>query len=195
MNTTTHDLNQHILDADMLAHRAGLLITLAVCLVAAWGSFFSPPAQAGTLYGIGNGIAIHLDPPPASAPPGYTFNERNWGTGFEYEFSPWKKNWIPFITASYFKDSNRNPSYYAGGGISRRYVLSEKFDRLHFDLGIVAFLMTRKWYQHNRPFPGALPVFSFGTEHVAVNMTYIPKMDPKMAALTFFQLKIKLMDF
>ena len=156
---------------------------------------FVSDAESGSLYALLNGKAIHLQGPPPSAPPGYTFNERNWGGGFQYDFKPVHEHWIPFVTASEFLDSNRNPSYYAGGGIVRRFVISEEFDNLHFDAGIVAFLMTRKYFRNNKPFPGALPVLSVGTEHVSVNATYIPKVDPKMVQLLFFQLKFKLLEF
>ena len=52
--------------------------------------------------------------------------------------------------------------------------------------------MTRKGYKDNQPFLGMLPAFSVGTKRVSVNMTYIPKVDPKAVPLWFFQLKISL---
>lgn len=52
--------------------------------------------------------------------------------------------------------------------------------------------MTRQDFNNGLPFPGILPAFSFGTDRIALNMTYIPKVYPKMVALAFFQLKIKL---
>ncbi len=153
--------------------------------------FAATPAQAGSLYAIANGIADHLD----AAPNGAKLNEQNWGAGFQYDFEPWHEHWIPFITATGFQDSNFNPSFYAGGGIMRRFMLSEELDKLHLDAGLVAFLMTRKDFRNNRPFFVALPALTFGTDHLAINATYIPKVHPKMVALFYYQLKIKLLEF
>jgi hypothetical protein len=50
--------------------------------------------------------------------------------------------------------------------------------------------MIRKDFMNDKPFPGVLPVVSFGTDRVALNMTFIPKVDPKMVPILFFQLKI-----
>lgn len=150
-----------------------------------------PMASAGTLYAVINGNANHL----GQAPDGSRLNERNWGPGFQYDFDPWHDHWIPFVAASAFKDSNSNLSTYAGGGLLRRFMLSEKLDQLHLDVGLVAFLMTRKNYRHNHPFPGILPAVTFGTDHVAINATYIPKVEPKMVPLFYFQLKVKLLSF
>jgi len=55
--------------------------------------------------------------------------------------------------------------------------------------------MTRKGYKDNQPFLGVLPAFSVGTNRVSVNMTYIPKVEPKAVPLWFFQLKINLSNF
>ncbi len=41
----------------------------------------------------------------------------------------------------------------------------------------------------------ALPALSVGTERVSMNITYIPKVDPKAVPLWFFQLKINLSGF
>jgi len=81
-------------------------------------------AEAGSLHALINGKAIHLQPAPA----GITFNEENWGGGLQYDFDPWHEDWIPFVTASGFLDSNSNASYYAGGGIARRFKLSEELE-------------------------------------------------------------------
>lgn len=90
--------------------------------------------------------------------------------------------------ASGFIDSNKNPSYYAGGGAMRRF----QYNAVHFDLGAIGFLMTRKGYKNDHPFIGVLPAFSVGTEKISLNMTYIPKVEPKAVALWFFQIKIRL---
>jgi hypothetical protein len=65
-------------------------------------------------------------------------------------------------------------------------------ESLHFDVGAIGFLMTRKGYKNDQPFVGVLPAFSVGTKRFSVNMTYIPKVEPKAVALVFFQLKIGL---
>lgn len=134
-----------------------------------------------------NGKAIHLEKPA-----GTDYNEENWGAGVQYDFTRTDSKWIPFLTASGFKDSNKNPSYYAGGGIMRRYAFGPDKNSLHVDVGLVAFAMTRKDYQHGNPFLGVLPVISFGTDRVALNLTYIPKVDPKLIPLLFLQLKVGL---
>ncbi|WP_455209998.1 hypothetical protein [Kaarinaea lacus] len=118
------------------------------------------------------------------------YNERNWGFGLHYEFARTAESWVPFVTVSGFKDSLNEPSYYAGGGYMRRMMLSRRLNHLHVDAGVIGFMMTRKDYKNGEPFLGALPVMSAGTKDVSVNVTYIPKVHPKMAELWFFQLKL-----
>ncbi len=132
-----------------------------------------------------NGKAMHLD-----SQDGQSYNERNWGLGLQYDFSEPDRNWIPFISASEFRDSVGNVSWYAGGGILRRFGLPIKGS--HLELGLIGFAMHREDYNRGRLFPGLLPVVSIGSGHVALNVTYVPKIDPKMVALVFFQLKIAL---
>jgi hypothetical protein len=74
----------------------------------------------------------------------------------------------------------------------RRFTLSEDPKGLHVDVGAIAFVMKRELFRHNNWFLAALPAFSMGTERVAVNVTYIPKADPKSVPLWYFQLKIGL---
>ena len=145
-------------------------------------------AQAGDLSLLINGKAVHINPPANK-----NYNERNWGAGVQYDFDAigQSKNWIPFAMASGFKDSFKHPSYYAGGGIVRRFAPFAS-DTLHVDTGLVAFLMTREDYKNNRPFFGMLPVLSVGTKRVAVNVTYVPKVQPKMLSLVYIQLKVTL---
>ena len=158
-----------------------LILTLLV-----FSSLLVGMAKADDLSLLVNGKAIHVN-----APAGSHLNEKNWGLGIQYDGNVIDKKWIPFVSASGFSDSNKNPSYYAGGGALRRF----QGDTLHLDVGAIGFLMTRKGYKNDKPFIGVLPAFSVGTERVSVNMTYIPKVEPKMVALWFFQLKIKLADF
>lgn len=156
---------------------------LAVCA----GLFMlTAPAAAGELSLLVNGKSIHLD-----SRPGATYNERNWGAGLQYEFDPVDDGrWVPFLSVSGFLDSNENPSYYAGGGAMRRYPFGKSAWNTHFDLGAIAFLMVRENFHDGDPFFGVLPVASLGSGRVALNVTYIPKVDPKMVPLVFFQLKI-----
>lgn len=148
-------------------------------------AFSAAPVGADQWSVLLNGKAIHLENPA-----GTNYNEENWGAGVQYDFTRTDSKWLPFLTASGFKDSNKNPSYYAGGGVMRRYAFGPDKDSLHIDIGMVAFAMTRKDYQDGNAFLGVLPVISFGTNRIALNLTYIPKVDPKLIPLLFLQLKI-----
>jgi hypothetical protein len=161
------------------------LSTLALILTAAT-SLFAHSAAAGELSLLVNGKAIHIN-----APAGTHLNEKNWGLGAQYDWDIVNKKWVPFAAVSGFSDSNKNPSYYAGGGALRRFQL----DDTHVDLGLIGFVMTRKDYKNDQPFFGVLPAFSVGTNRISVNMTYIPKVHPKAVPLWFFQLKINLSNF
>lgn len=158
-----------------------LFIALSLLFILSLNSIQS--VQAGTLNIIINGKAIHL----SDAPAGTSFNENNYGAGFQYDYEEINGKWIPFIAASGFTDSFKNPSYNAGGGVMRRFKFSNNW---HVDAGVYAFAMTRKDVKNNSPFLGALPVLNVGTDMVSVNMTYIPKVRPKFAEILFFQLKI-----
>jgi hypothetical protein len=160
-----------------------MLVIVALALT----TLLPAPVQADQLSLLINGKAIHLDQPD-----GVDLNEDNWGAGLQYDFDITKSKWVPFLSASGFRDSNENMSYYAGGGTMRRFSCGETENSLHLDAGVVAFLMVRKDYNNGDPFPGVLPAVSFGTNRVALNVTYVPKIDPKMVPIIFFQLKIGL---
>jgi hypothetical protein len=85
-------------------------------------------------------------------------------------------------------------SYYAGGGLMHRHQFDWGKTPMHFDAGAIVFLMKRKGFEEGHLFPGILPAFSLGTPRVAVNMTFIPKVDPKTVPILFFQLKVTLGD-
>ena len=161
--------------------RTGFLV-LALCCVF-FSSLFSGNAMAGETSLLLNGKAIHIN-----TPAGKNLNEKNWGLGMQYDGDMVNKKWYPFATVSGFKDSNENLSYYAGGGALRRF----QGEKLHFDIGAIGFLMTRKGFKNDKPFLGVLPALTVGGERFSVNMTYIPKVEPKSVALVFFQLKIRL---
>ena len=141
---------------------------------------------AGELHVVVNGKAIHLD--------GGDYNEENWGLGLEYDFAP-KSDWIKFINASWFKDSNYNTSKYIGGGIKRRFRLDNEDDGWFFDAGAIAFLMTRKDHKDNDPFPGILPFVAVGNGPVTLNLSYIPSVSPKYKELLYFQLLVRVKTF
>jgi len=145
-------------------------------------------AAAGQLNLVVNGKALHL-----GVPAGMTMNENNWGLGLQYDFELINHRWMPFTAVSGFIDSMDMPSYYAGVGLMHRYPLSRHFSTaLNLDTGLIAFMMTRDDYKNSQPFPGVLPAFSIGNRKLALNLTYIPKVQPKMMPLWFFQLKFAL---
>ncbi len=156
-----------------------LLLSVLLCL--------PRPAWAGEWSVILNGKAIHM-----VNPPGTHYNESNWGFGVQYDFDPREGNWVPFATASWFIDSNKNPTYYAGGGIAKRFDFGPSKYDMHFDLGLVGFVMLREDYRGDMPFIGALPVVTLGAGRVSLNVTYIPRTDPKGVPIYFLQLKIGL---
>jgi len=147
---------------------------------------FTQQSVAGSLNLILNGKAIHQQKK--------NFNEENWGLGFEYNFEE-KKKWINFINGGFFKDSYSNNSNYLGGGSKRRFLLTDDINGWHVDVGMTVFLMTRKDYKNNRPFVGALPYLSIGTDKFAINATYIPSMSPKFVSLWFFQASFKVAEW
>ncbi len=159
------------------------LLAAAVCVFLL---ALSGLAAAGDYSLLINGKAVHLE-----SRPGVHLNERNLGAGLQYDFEPIRaRRWVPFLSVSGFSDSNANPSYYAGGGLLRRFMIAPRLDGLHVDAGAVAFLMTRQGYHGGAPFPGVLPALSVGTRTLALNITYIPKVHPKLIPLFFFQLKL-----
>lgn len=137
-----------------------------------------------------NGVSIHKSQPEEGK-----FNERNWGIGLQYDYAPYKKQWLPYTTISAYKDSYRRNSFYTGGGILRRFSLTKLHKGLHFDAGFVGFIMIRKDYNNRKPFLGLLPAFSLGTDKIAVNISYVPKVEPKLSPLWFFQLKLSFENF
>jgi len=158
-----------------------------IIIVLAFAVLGATPAQADQWSLLINGKAVHLDDPEDD------FNdEGNWGAGVQYDFDMTAENWVPFFSASGFKDSDGNPSYYAGGGTARRFFIGKEEGSLHLDAGFVAFLMVRKDYKDGDPFPAVLPLVSFGTDRIALNVTYAPKVGPIKVSVVFFQLKIGL---
>jgi hypothetical protein len=165
--------------------------TWVVAAIIGLGSTTSIRAQGGDWDVVLNGRAIHVGAKKK-------WNEENWGLGVEREFNS-AGRWVTAALANGFKDSLDEPSYMAGGSIKRRFRMSS--DDWYFDVGVVAFIMTRADVDQHRPFPGALPAVTFGSKRVAVNVTYMPGdavdsvthdilRDPEMDGVFFIQLKL-----
>jgi hypothetical protein len=161
------------------------LLLPAVCLLILVCN--ASTALASELSFLVNGKSVHTGPKKNNQ-----YNEKNWGFGFQYEFAHLSDRWVPYVTVSGFVDSQNENSYYAGGGYMRRFMLAQRANYLHLDAGLIGFLMTRQDYKDGEPFPGVLPALSLGTRHVALNVTYIPEVDSRMAELWFFQLKLSM---
>lgn len=167
-------------------------VTLAAACLVMVGIALPAIARAGELSLLINGTALHDGQPRNGA----QLNERNWGAGLQYMMAKVSGGWFPVLTAAQFLDSNGNSSSYAGGGVMRRYQAFGGAARdLNFDAGFIAFMMTRKGFNNDNPFPGIIPAFSLGGEKVSVNMSYIPRVDPTSVPLLFLQLRITLVDF
>jgi len=149
--------------------------------------FAFTPVSADDLQLIVSGKSFHLNTET-------DFNEKNWGIGFEYDFEE-RDNWIPLITGLTFKDSLDKTSNYLGGGAKRRFLLTDNRDGMHIDAGVFGFVMTRQDYKNNAPFVGALPFISVGNSSFAINVTYVPKIVPKMIAFVYLQATFKIAEF
>ena len=160
-------------------------VKISYCLLFLW--FCCAAVNADELHLIVSGKSIHFGTDTS-------FNEQNWGLGFEYDFKE-RNNWIPLITGASFKDSLENTSNYIGGGSKRRFLLGDDPEGLHVDAGVIGFVMTRQDYKNNDPFLGALPFISVGNSRFAVNIIYVPEIVPKMVAFVYFQATFKLAEF
>jgi hypothetical protein len=167
--------------------------TWTVCLAAAFASYSHQAAAQSDWDVVLNGRAVHMNAT-------YHWNEDNWGLGMEREFARNNSPWVKVALVNGFEDSMGDPSYMAGGGIKRRFRMGHS-DDFYFDIGGVAFLMTRETVNGGQPFPGLLPAATFGFKRVAVNVTYMPesvvdrvtnskKYDPSMQGVFFLQLKL-----
>lgn len=149
-------------------------------------------AAAGEWSAVINGKAFHLGSQR-------DWNEENYGLGLEYQLqsnTPWK---FVFM-GNGFRDSEKNMSYMAGGGLHRTIFSSRHLNGLYVDVGLNAFMMTRQDVNNGRPFPGALPSMTVGNRHMGINLTYMPRaaveristptsMDPDMRGVLFLQFK------
>lgn len=169
----------------------GASISLCALLVVAPTS----SALAGKLSAVINGKSYHVDS-------SYAWNEANYGVGVEYQLTG-ASRWKTVAMANGFRDSNDAMSYMAGAGLHRRLFESERLAGLYFDVGLNAFLMTRKDVNDNRPFPGILPSLTVGNRHMGFNLTYLPKKavqdvlkanmtDPTISGILFLQFKLSI---
>lgn len=123
-------------------------------------------AWAGGLSAVLNGRSIHVDATES-------WNEDNVGLGLEYQFQS-KRRWKTQVMVNGFRDSNEEMSYMAGAGLHRTLFASERLNGFYIDAGINAFLMTRREFNDNRPFPGAVPSLTIGNRAMGLNLTYLP---------------------
>ena len=61
--------------------------------------------------------------------------------------------------------------------------------------GIIEFVMTLHDYKNNDLFPGALAFISLGNRRFAINITYVPKIVPKMVVFVYFPATFKIAVF
>ena len=152
-------------------------------------------ASADKLSVVVNGMSYHVDS-------SYDWNETNYGLGVEYQFSS-QSRWKTLTMVNGFRDSNDEMSYMAGAGLHRRLVESERLAGFYLDVGLNAFLMTRKDINDNRPFPGILPSLTVGNRHMGINLTYLPRqavqdvleadmVDPTISGIVFMQFKFSI---
>jgi len=154
--------------------RTGILLLL-------WVANISPLA-ADDIHLLINGRSIHLEDRE-------NYNEDNAGLGLQYDFDT-RGDWVNLVNFSTFKDSNNETSRYVGAGTKLRGE-SGGSHPLHLDVGVFAFLMTRKDYNNNDPFFGLLPFLSFGSENVGINVTYIPAVSEELVDVIYIQAMVR----
>ena len=139
------------------------------------------------LYLAVNGLSYHFDRTQS-------YNETNLGLGLEFDFK-YDDDWVGFAAGGSFRDSNNQDSNYLATGGKYRIPLSSDRDGLYLDLGLGAMLMTRYDYHNNDPFFVAGPFISMGNKYVALNMVYIPNLNPKFKPLVYAQIMFNLIEF
>ena len=139
------------------------------------------------LYLAVNGLSYHFDRTQ-------TYNETNLGLGLEYDFQ-YTDSWLGFAAGGTFRDSNNQDSNYLATGGKFRIPLSSDRDGLYLDLGLGAMLMTRYDYHNNSPFFVAGPFASMGNKYMALNMVYLPNINPKFKPLVYVQVMFSVIEF
>jgi len=154
-------------------------------------TLYTNSVLAEELHFVINGKSFHSNERPNNK-----YNERNFGIGAQFDFNNFDKNIVPFLNIGGFSDSNNNPSFYIGGGITHRTNFRNSWKSFHIDAGASAFLMSRVYpatsgEESSSLIPGILPMISIGTESTALNIVYIPDVSVNKASLWFIQLKLK----
>ena len=168
--------------------KTSIIITIVFLSLVVGGT-----AQAGEFSVVVNGKSIHHGSE-------LQWNEANYGFGLEYEY-PGNSRWKKRVMVNSFLDSNKEVSHMAGGGLYRRLYRTDRLDGLYLDVGLNAFLMTRKDVNDGRPFPGALPSLSIGNRYVGFNLTWLPgevyeklydarNVDQGINGIAFLQVKL-----
>jgi hypothetical protein len=103
----------------------------------------------------------------------YNLNEKVWGGGVGKTYRNPKGNEESlYLMAT--TDSLDNMQYMAGYAYHWIFPVSDT--GLEFGAGASLFIIKREDWFHGRPFPGALPMFSFGTRKAKLMATYIPEL-------------------
>ncbi|WP_367607028.1 lipid IV(A) palmitoyltransferase PagP [Legionella sp. W05-934-2] len=100
-----------------------------------------------------------------------TYNEKAWGGGLGRGFYDEKHNWHGYY-GLVFLDSHKNLE----PNIGYAYFKVWEIGQTPFELGLgyTAIITARADLNKGRPFPGVLPLVSFGTKTVTAYATYIP---------------------
>lgn len=170
--------------------RIGLLVLISTAPISV--------ATAGEFSAVINGKSYHIGAVD-------DWNEDNYGLGIEYQFAT-ESRWKTRLMFNGFRDSNEDMSYMAGGGLHRNLLSTYHFAELYMDVGVNAFMMTRRDVNDNKPFPGALPSLTLGNRYVGFNLTYLPKqavekmydaemMDQSISGVVFLQFKLSMSNF
>jgi hypothetical protein len=103
----------------------------------------------------------------------YNLNEKVWGGGLGKTYRNPKGNEesLYFMATT---DSLDNMQYMAGYAYHWIFPVSDT--GLEFGAGASLFIIKREDWFHGTPFPGALPMLSFGTRKAKLMATYIPEL-------------------
>lgn len=99
------------------------------------------------------------------------YNENAWGAGFGRGFYDEDHDWHGYFSLV-FLDSHKNLEPNIGYAFLKVWELGKS--PLEVGLGFTALITARADINKGRPFPGALPLISFGTKTVTAYATYIP---------------------
>ena len=100
-----------------------------------------------------------------------TYNEEAWGGGFGRGFYDEDHDWHGYFGFA-FLDSHKNLEPTVGYGFLKIFEMGRS--PFEIGLGFSALITARPDINKGIPFPGALPLISFGTKKVTAYATYIP---------------------